>query len=437
MMVRVRFAPSPTGNLHIGGSRTALFNWLFARRHRGKFILRIEDSDKNRSKEEFLKEILDSLKWLGLDWDEGPYFQSERVKTYLEYARGLLGKGLAYEDEGAIIYRVLPESIAIEDLIHGRIIFDTQEIKDQVLIKKDGLPTYNFACVIDDVLMKITHVIRGDDHISNTPKQILLYKALGFDLPSFAHIPLILGEDRSRLSKRTGATAISEYRKVGYLAEALVNYLALLGWSPGENQEIISRKAMIEKFSLEKVNKTAAAFSDEKLDWLNSQYIRSLDIHKLAAVLKERLVEKKIIKPDIDEHWFGELVYLLHKRIKTLEDFADQTRFIFQEQIDYDQQAVDEFLRNKPRLIEGFRKLIDKIRGIAVFDVKNIEFVLRSIAEELGVTAKDFILPVRVAVTGKSVSPPLFESIYLLGKDRTIRNLEFVLHNFLEHTTKI
>lgn len=432
MSVRVRFAPSPTGNLHIGGSRTALFNWLFARHHGGKFILRIEDTDKNRSKDEFLKEILDSLKWLGMDWDEGPYFQSERVKIYLDFARGLLEKELAYEEEGAIIYRVLPDNIIIEDLIHGQISFTTEEIKNQVLIKKDGLPTYNFACVIDDFQMKMTHIIRGDDHISNTPKQILLYKALGFDMPYFAHIPLILGEDRSRLSKRTGATAISEYRKMGYLPEALVNYLALLGWSPGENQEIISGKEMVKKFSLDKVNKTASAFSDDKLDWVNSQYIRMMDIKILTTMLKERLVKDGTIKSDINEVWFSELVHLLHKRIKTLEDFSEQTKFFFQDKIDYDQPAVEEFLKNKPYLGEGFKKLIQELKNLACFDVKNIEEILRKIAKELGVSAKDFILPVRVAVTGKSVSPPLFESIYLFGKDKTIKNLEFTLNNLLK-----
>jgi len=430
-MVRVRFAPSPTGNLHIGGSRTALFNWLFARHHQGKFILRIEDTDKNRSKEEFLKEILDSLKWLGLDWDEGPYFQSERVKIYLEYAQKLLNQGLAYAEEGAIIYRVLPGSIAVDDLIHGKIVFDTQEIKDQVLIKKDGLPTYNFACVIDDSGMQMTHVIRGDDHISNTPKQVLLYKALGFALPRFAHIPLILGEDRSRLSKRTGATAISEYRKMGYLPEALVNYLALLGWSPGENQEVISKKQMIEKFSLEKVNKTAAAFSDDKLDWINSQYIRMMDLNKLLPLLKDRLAEKGWLKDSVEENWVKELVHLLHKRIKTLEDFVEQTEFIFQDKIDYEQTAIEEFLKNKPYLSDGFAKLISGLKEVSAFDIKGIELLLRSIAEGLKFSAKDFILPVRVAVTGKSVSPPLFESIFLLGKEKTIERLQYCLDNLI------
>ena len=431
-MVRVRFAPSPTGNLHIGGARTCLFNWLFARHHGGKFILRIEDTDRARSKEEYLKEILDSLKWLGLNWDEGPYFQSERISLYRKYAEELLSKGFAYEEQGAIIFKILPEEIVIEDIIHGKIVFDTSEIKDQVLIKKDGLPTYNFACVVDDALMEITHVIRGDDHISNTPKQIIFYKALGFKLPHFAHIPLILDEDRSRMSKRKGAVAISEYREMGYLPEALVNYLALLGWSPGDNREIISLKEMIEKFSLEKVGKTASAFNDEKLDWINSQYIRRLDVNRLSELLEERLIKKGLLKEDFNRDWFRQLVHLLHQRIKTLEDFFVQTQFIFSEEITYDKNAVEEFLYNRAYLREGFEKLIKGLEEMSDFEIKNIEKLLRSIAEELKVTAKDFILPVRVAVTGKSVSPPLFESIYLLGKEKTIARIKFALDNLLK-----
>ncbi|MCM8778861.1 MAG: glutamate--tRNA ligase [Candidatus Omnitrophica bacterium] len=430
-MVRVRFAPSPTGNLHIGGARTCLFNWLFARHHQGKFILRIEDTDKTRSQEEYLKEILESLKWLGLDWDEGPYFQSERVKIYLENAEKLLSQGLAYVKEGAIIFRVLPETITIDDLIHGKISFDTSQIKDQVLIKKDGLPTYNFACVIDDALLGITHVIRGDDHISNTPKQVLLYKALGFALPQFAHIPLILDEDRARMSKRKGAVAISEYRRMGYLPEAMVNYLALLGWSPGDNREIIALREMIEKFSLEKVNKTASAFNEDKLDWINSQYIRMMDIEKLHSLLEERAIEKGVLKEGFARNWFRQLVLLLQKRIKTLEDFFEQCQFIFREEIDYDPTAVSEFLHQRPYLKEGFEKLIKGLEEMDCFEVQSIEKLLRSLAGELKVSAKDFILPVRVAVTGKSVSPPLFESIYLLGKERTISRIKYALTDLL------
>ena len=285
-MIRVRFAPSPTGNLHIGGARTALFNWLYAKAKGGKFILRIEDTDLARSKKEFLDEILNSLSWLGLDWDE-IYYQSERFQLYRDYANQLLDKGLAYKDGEAIIFKVTPQKIKIIDLIRNEPIeFDASVIKDQVLIKSDLSPTYNFACVIDDALMKVSHIIRGDDHISNTPKQIIMYQALGFPVPEFAHLPLILGTEGGRLSKRTGATAISDYRKMGYLPGALVNYLLLLGWSPGENQEIIELKEASGKFDIKDANKTAAAFNLEKLNWLNSQYIKKLNDEELLELVK-------------------------------------------------------------------------------------------------------------------------------------------------------
>jgi len=275
--MRVRFAPSPTGYLHIGGARTCLFNWLYARAKGGSFVLRIEDTDQARSKKEYLEEILFSLKWLGLDWDE-LHYQSQRFDIYREVAKKLLDAGLAYKAEdgsGAVIFRMPQKSLEIDDMIHGKITFDTGLIKDQVLIKSDQSPTYNFACVVDDAAMQITHIIRGDDHISNTPKQVVLYEALGYPLPKFAHIPMILGAGGGRMSKRAGATAISEYRAMGFLSGALVNYLMLLGWSPGNNQEIIALKDAVAKFDIQDANKTAATFDMNKLLWLNSQYIKS------------------------------------------------------------------------------------------------------------------------------------------------------------------
>ncbi|MFH1247665.1 MAG: glutamate--tRNA ligase family protein [Candidatus Omnitrophota bacterium] len=300
-MVRVRFAPSPTGYLHIGGSRTALFNWIYACNQKGKFVLRIEDTDKLRSETKYLDEILDSLKWLGLEWDE-IYYQSKRFDLYREYAQKLLEQGLAYteklslDSDEAIIYKVTPQKIKIRDLIRGEIEFDASEIKDQVLIKSDGTPTYNFACVLDDALMKITHVIRGDDHISNTPKQILLYQALGFALPEFAHLPLILAKEGGRLSKRKGATAISEFRQMGYLPEALVNHLLLLGWAPGPDRQIIPIEEAIGLFDIKHVNKTAAVLDLDKLDWMNNQYIKNADAEKIADLVIPLLLEKKIIQ---------------------------------------------------------------------------------------------------------------------------------------------
>ena len=289
--VKVRFAPSPTGYLHIGGARTALFNWLFARHNKGIFLLRIEDTDQQRSTEEATHAILDSMKWLGLDWDEGPHFQSQRLSIYKQYAEKLVAHGKAFYDtdeEGrkAIRFKMQDGVTEINDLIHGAITFDASLIEDFVILKADGFPTYNFACVVDDAEMGITHIIRGDDHISNTPKQIALYNAFGFKMPEFAHIPMILGEDGSRLSKRHGATSVTEYRDKGYLPHALVNFLALLGWSPGNDQEIISIQEMIEKFTLKRVNKTSAQFNNTKLDWMNGQYIKNTPIEHLTTEVK-------------------------------------------------------------------------------------------------------------------------------------------------------
>ncbi|MBL7132352.1 MAG: glutamate--tRNA ligase, partial [Candidatus Omnitrophica bacterium] len=319
-MVKVRFAPSPTGYLHIGGARTALFNWLFAKSQKGEFILRIEDSDINRSQKKYLDEILESLKWLGLNWDE-LYYQSKRIDIYRDYANQILEKGNAYREGEAIIFKVPQKTIKIYDLIHGPIEFDSSTIKDQVLMKSDGTPTYNFACVVDDATLGITHIIRGDDHISNTPKQAVLYEVLEFNIPKFAHLPLIMGEDGGRLSKRTGATAIGEYRKLGYLPEALTNYFLLLGWSPGNNQEIVSIEKIINRFSIKKVNKTAAIFSIDKLNWINSQYIKKTDVERLVELLIPMLKEKNLIKENFDRNWFLSVVKLFQGRINTLGDF--------------------------------------------------------------------------------------------------------------------
>src|SRR6202789_1498883 len=290
-MVRVRFAPSPTGFLHIGGARTALFNWMYAKAQGGQFILRIEDTDKVRSKPEYLEEILDSMTWLGLTWDEF-YKQSDRFDLYRQYSDKLLSEGKAYKDGEAVVLKVPQKSIKIYDLIRGEITVDSKEIKDQVLMKSDGSPTYSFACVIDDALMEISCVIRGEDHISNTPKQILIYEALGFKVPKFAHLPLIMDPEGGRMSKRAGATAVTEYRTQGYLSQAIVNYLMLLGWSPGNNQEKVLMASALKTFSIKKINKAGAAFSLEKLQWLNSQYIKEMDNKRLAESLAPLVAAK-------------------------------------------------------------------------------------------------------------------------------------------------
>lgn len=423
-MVRVRFAPSPTGLLHIGGSRTALFNWLFAKNQNGKFILRIEDTDQKRSKPEYLNEILDSLKWLGMEWDE-IYYQSKRFSLYKESAQKLLDQNLAYVDKGAIIYKVKPKQIQINDLIHGRIQFDTSLIKDQVLIKSDGTPTYNFACVVDDASMEISHVIRGDDHISNTPKQIILYEAMNLALPAFAHIPLILNKEGGRLSKRTGATAVSDYRKLGFLPEAVVNYLLLLGWSPGANQEIVPVQEAIKNFSLERINKTAASFDIDKFKWINSQYIKQANSGRLADLLIPILLKKKYIQPDFDKAWLVAAVKLFQARINTLADFPDWADFLFVKKINLTNEAKE--VIKKKDLSKEFGILKEHLKNLTSFDIKTIEEDFRGMVKELNIPAGELIHPLRAALTGKTVGPGLFEVLSLLGKEKTLTRLDWLI----------
>jgi len=425
-MVRVRFAPSPTGNLHIGGARTALFNWLFSQSQKGKFVLRIEDTDKERSKKEFVDEILFSLKWLGFNWDE-LYYQSQRFERYRQHADKLLKAGLAYiekssEGKEAVIFKVSAQKIKVNDLIRGQIEFDSSLIKDQVLIKSDGTPTYNFACVVDDAEMNITHIIRGDDHISNTPKQVLFYQALGFPLPDFAHLPLIMGMDGGRLSKRTGATAISDYRKMGYLPEALINYLLLLSWAPGGNREIINRLEAIELFNIKNVNKTAATFDLKKLDWVNNQYLKDADPQKLLEELTPMLLEKGYIKEkESNRDYTLGLIRLFQPRLARLNDFIDWADFFFVEEIKIDPAAQEKFLSND--LSKEFKLFIAELEGLSNFSVENIEKSFRDLVGKLNIEAKILIHPLRVALTGKTIGPGLFELIHHLGLERTKRKL--------------
>ncbi|MDD5129972.1 MAG: glutamate--tRNA ligase [Candidatus Omnitrophica bacterium] len=425
-MVRVRFAPSPTGNLHIGGGRTALFNWLFSQSQNGKFILRIEDTDKERSKKEFVDEILYSLKWLGFNWDE-LYYQSERFERYRMHADKLLKAGLAYiekspEGKEAIIYKVPEKKIKVNDLIRGEIEFDSTLIKDQVLIKSDGTPTYNFACVVDDAEMNITHIIRGDDHISNTPKQIMLYEALGFALPDFAHLPLIMGVDGGRLSKRTGATAISDYRKMGYLSEALLNYLLLLSWAPGDNRELVSIQEAVRLFDIKNVNKTSATFDLKKLDWINNQYLKDADPEKLADELVPLLEDKHYINKDhFDRGYLLLLVKLFQARLPRLNDFVDWADFFFLDEPVMDPAAQEKYLTQD--LSKELNLFAQRLDNLQCFDIVNIEASFRELVAELGIEAKKLIHPVRVALTGKTIGPGLFEVIYYLGKERSKRRL--------------
>jgi len=419
-MVRVRFAPSPTGYLHIGSVRTALFIWLYARSQQGVIILRIEDTDQKRSSDVYMKEILEDLEWLGLKWDEGPYFQAQRFDLYKSYAQKLLEKGLAYKDGEAIIFKIPDEKIKIYDLVHGEIEVDNTLIDDLVLMKSDGSPAYNFACVIDDMEMKITHVIRGDDHISNTNKQAALYNALGVKPPKFAHIPLILGPDKAPLSKRFGAVSITDYRRMGYLPQALVNYLSLLGWAPGDNKEFMSVDEIVKKFSLKRINKTGAEFNQDKLRWLNGEHIRKLSLDEFVKVCRD------FVKADCDETWFRKFVELYHHRIKTLVEFKQELDIFMSDDVQYNEEAVEKFLKND-KVSDILRMTKKRLDAIELFTPENIEKESRALVGELKIESSELIHPLRVAVTGKAGSAGVFEVLALLGKDKVIKRLEKAL----------
>ncbi|MCU0589070.1 MAG: glutamate--tRNA ligase [Syntrophobacteraceae bacterium] len=453
--VVTRFPPSPTGYLHIGGARTALFNWLYARHHGGKFILRIEDTDQARSTEESVKAILDAMEWLDLGWDEGPYFQTQRFETYREYLQKLLGSGHAYycqctpeelderrraamaaglkpkydgrcrdRDLGPGPSRVVrfrcPDrgATALNDLVKGPIFFENEELDDLVLERSDGIPTYNFAVVVDDITMGITHVIRGDDHVNNTPRQILLYEALGAPLPHFAHVPMILGQDRARMSKRHGATSVMAYKEMGYLPEALVNYLVRLGWSHGD-QEIFSRDELVRLFTLKHVGKAPSVFSPEKLDWLNAHYIKESPPERLAPLLEPFLSAKGL--PARPRDYVAKAAKTLQPRCRTLREMADGMELYLVEEPSMDPAAVRKFLT--PALKEPFEKLIEAIDALESFDEKSLEELFHHLVEQLDMKLGKIAQPVRVALTGSTVSPGLFEVIDVLGKETVLRRL--------------
>ena len=416
--VRVRFAPSPTGYLHIGGARTALFNWLFARHHQGKLILRVEDTDRARSKKVYLDQILEDLRWLGLDWDEGPYFQSKQLKVYQEYAQKLLAQQKAYRQGRAVILKAGARGYEFVDVVRGAIKFEAGSFKDQVLLKSDGTPTYNFACCLDDYQMRISHVIRGDDHISNTPKQLAIYEALGMRTPVFAHIPLIVAEDRSRLSKRKGALPISFYKQQGYLPEALVNFLALLGWSLGANQEIAPRQEIIRQFRLERVLKTAAFFNPQKLEWMNGEYIHNLDTEDLLQRIVPYLKQKK----DYQSPELKKALELLKPRIKKLCDFPEAADFLLNEKIQLNKE-IRAFLRQEAKTKSLLKKLSAVLSALQAFDQETVEAACRNLIAEEGIKAGQLIHPVRAALTGKRVGPGLFETMAALGKERSLARL--------------
>ncbi|MCH7518752.1 MAG: glutamate--tRNA ligase [Candidatus Dadabacteria bacterium] len=460
MKVRTRFAPSPTGSLHIGGARTAIFNWLFARHAGGEFILRIEDTDRTRSTEESIQEITQAMEWLGLDWDEGPFRQSDRLDIYQKLANELLESGKAYKcyvtpeeleekrkeaqstgevlrykrewakvNEGvdnpyAIRLQTPDEgTIEVQDLLRGTVTFDAKEVDDFIILKRDGFPTYNFAVVVDDATMKITHVIRGDDHLINTPRQVLIYNALSYEIPKIAHVSMILGSDNKRLSKRHGATSVLAYKDRGYLPEAIINFLSRLGWSYGD-QEIFSKTELIEKFTLDNVGKSAAVFNEEKLDWLNGWYIRNKPPQEIAQLVIPLLKEKGL-EVELDEKLI-KIIKELSQRAKTLLDITNTINYFYTEEIEYEEKAKNKFLKteNKPVL----QDLVDKLSNLSNFNIDETHKVFDRVMEERELKLGKIAQPVRVALTGGTVSPGIFEVMDILGKDEVLKRLNAAIY---------
>jgi len=437
---RLRFAPSPTGYLHVGGARTALFNWLYARRHGGTFILRIEDTDVERNQPEMVTGILDGLRWLGIDWDEGPevggphapYFQSQRLERYRAAARGLVANGHAFEDEGAIRFKVPPGKTSFTDSVHGPIEFANEHIENFVILRSDTHPTYHLSVVVDDIDMAVSHVVRGDDHISNTPKQVLLYYAFGKTPPTFAHVPLIMGADKQRLSKRHGATSVMEYEKQGYLPEAMFNFLALLGWGTGSNDELFSKEELIQRFNLEGISGGNAVFNTEKLDWFNHQHLLRLADDELVARLEGSLARRSLGEGGrawgleglgaADRAWLSKVLALLRPRCKKLTEFPDQLRPFFVDPTEYDAEGVKQHL-SAPEMPDHLNALRDAYATVSPFDEATLEQTLRSLADSRGIKAGALIHGTRLAMTGRMVSPGLFEMLVLLGRERVMARL--------------
>ena len=421
MTVRVRFAPSPTGYLHVGGARTALFNWLFARKEGGKFLLRIEDTDKARSTDEHTQVILDGLTWLGLDWDEAPIFQGARLARHQQVADQLLKQGNAYMEEGAIRLRVPPGELSWEDAVHGKISFKGEDIRDFVILRADRSPLYNFAVVIDDIDMQITHVIRGDDHISNTPKQLAVYRALGQMTPIFGHVPMIHGNDGKKLSKRHGATAVGDYQHLGILPEAMRNFLALLGWSPGGDREILSKEELRNLFALEGILKKPAVFDTTKLEWMNGQYLSAKTAEELYPLVQPHLMQMGL---NGDRDAVLKAISAVKTRSRTILDVARQVAVRMDERfVTLDEKAQKEIAKDP----QGYRSVLAAcvvaLRN-AEWSHEGLERALRNLAEERGVAAGKIFQPIRIALTGGTVSEPVNELLLVVGKEAALRRLE-------------
>lgn len=417
-MVRVRFAPSPTGYLHIGSARTALFNWVYARRYGGAFLLRIEDTDKVRSEERFLDEILTDLRWLGLDWDEEPIRQSARFDVYRAAAETIVKAGKGYREGEAYIFRMEGgRTIEIDDMIHGRVSFNTADIKDQVMIKSDGSPAYNFCCVVDDAHLKITHIIRGDDHLSNTPKQVLFYEALGLVPPRFGHMPLIMGADGAKLSKRHGGVSVEEYKRDGFLPEALVNYLLLLGWSPGGDREIILLREAVEAFDMKGMTGVQAKFDLQKLRWMNGEYLAKKTPEEVLPLVKERMAGTgKSLPPD---ELLLRVIGLYKIRIKTVGEIVPMVDYFFGDDYTVEEQGVAKHL-GSPESREILRDFASRLETLGDFSHASLEAACRQMADEKKLKAGQIIHPTRVAISGKTTGAGLFEIMEVLGREKVL-----------------
>ena len=427
MNIRVRFAPSPTGYLHVGGARTALFNWLYARHTGGKFLLRIEDTDKARSTDEHTRVILDGLTWLGLDWDEEPVFQGARITRHQEVADKLFAEGKAYLDDGAIRFRVPPGEIAWEDAVHGRISFQGDDVKDFIILRSDRTPIYNLAVVVDDLDMGITHVLRGDDHISNTPKQIALYRALDAALPVFGHVPMINGPDGKKLSKRHGATAVGDYQHMGILPAAMRNFLALLGWSPGGDREIMTLDEMIELFSFEGIQQKSAIFDTTKLEWMNGQYLSMTSADDLYPLVALRL-EQLGVNGNRDA--VLKAIAAVKTRSRTTIDVARQVAVrLDPKYATLDEKAQKEVAKDPAGYKTSLAASI-AVLTTADWTPEALEQALRRLAEQQGVAAGKVFQPIRIALTGGTVSEPVNELLYVVGKEAALRRLEAAVRGF-------
>ncbi|HHR86005.1 MAG TPA: glutamate--tRNA ligase [Candidatus Acetothermia bacterium] len=423
-MVKVRFAPSPTGYLHVGGARTALFNWLYARHQGGTFVLRIEDTDQERSTQESIDQILEAMTWLGLDWDEY-YRQTDRTDVHLEAAKSLLEKGNAYEQDGAWWFKVPPGETVVHDILAGDVTFNHDQIKDFVIRRSDGTFVYNFVVVVDDADMGITHVIRGDDHLTNTPKQIMLYRALGRKPPKFAHLPMILGPDRTRLSKRHGVTSVLEYRRRGFLPEAMVNFFARLGWSHGD-QEVFTRDELVKLFSLKRVGSSAAVFDEEKLRWLNQQHMKLAEPSRLVDLVRPFVLESGQVTEEMWSNAGDERLTLgaelLRHRCHTLVDLADMMHILFPVEIEVEAEVT---LDDRQRKV--IASICDAFSQPTSFAHDDVENMLREVLTEHGAKLKDVAHAIRVSVTGRGVGPGLFDILSVVGERIVVARLRKLL----------